>query len=144
MKYFVFAFLLLFLGGCLGEAWDATTAFFGWGTAPGDPSPAESLFGSIGPLLPAGIGTAALLLAKMVHGGIKIKKSLFEATGEAISNGSLVNAGTEEEVKTALFEAQQLHDNSKALAKAFEKHKNGDIIRKSIKKIKEFIPYFKE
>lgn len=124
----------LLLAGCWTEAGEAVADALGANTPDGELSPATTLFGSVGPILPGGMGIVLLWIAKIAHTALRAKKALFESTTEAIDNKSLVLATSHEEVKNALNIAQKAHDDSKLLAAEYDKHKNGGVVKKIINK----------
>ena len=131
IKHLIIIFVLLAMTGCsFQEAADALGNMFGANTPDGELSPASTLFGTLGPVLPGGLGVGLVALCKMVHSGFKFKQAIYESTSHAIESGSLSNANTVEEVKQALSHAQSLHDDSKLLMKSYQRHKDGGIIKK--------------
>jgi hypothetical protein len=124
MKIIILSFILLFICGC--DFQEGVEDFIGANTPEGELSPAQTLFGSLGPLLPAGLGVGLVVLARMVRSGARFKKAIYQSTAHAIESGDLSNANTVEEVKAALKQAQALHDDSKILTKSYKNFKNGE------------------
>lgn len=140
VKYIALISILVLLGGCWQETLNAFGNFFGENTPEGQLPPSVTFFGSAGPLLPAGLGTICLIFSRVIYSGIKIKKALFESNKHAIENGTLINAGTEKEVKKAFNEAQNLHDESRLLKSEYSKFKNGGLFSRFLKFFDRFLP----
>ena len=135
MKYihvFALALVGLVLIGCSfkEDVLQPIAIFFGATTPEGEISPATSIFGTLGPLLPGGLGMLFLGASKMAHTALKTKKAYIESTNMAIEDGSLSAATTEDQIKEALNKAQSRHHESKLLEKAFDKFKYGGLAKK--------------
>lgn len=122
MKLYLLLILIPCLYGCAFP--EAIDGFFGANTPEGELSPAQSVFGSLGPLLPGGLGVGLVVLGRMARSGIRFRKAIYQSTAHAIESGDLGNASTAKEVKAALKQAQSLHHDSKLLVDSYKKYKN--------------------
>lgn len=117
------------LTGCAGL--EVVGEFFGISTPEGDSTPAGALFGTVGPMLPGGLGIALVAVAKMAHTALRAKRALFESTDDVVAGDNVL--------KDALNVAQKQHHDSKLLEKEYDKYKNGGIVKKTLRKIEAII-----
>ena len=98
--------------------------FFGFGLPADQTSTGEYVF-QLGDLLLPGLGTLAAGAIAKARKQVRATRALYESTQAAIDSGALTSAQSKEAVKEALEVAQNLHHDSKLLAKEYQKFKYG-------------------